>query len=154
MGDGTDVVDQTKTEVDAGKTDTSGTETDTDDASKAAAAAAADTDDSGKDREAATFMQTLLDQYSVESPDQLQSFIADLSEIKDALGDEDLQDLIDNKKLMLQYHARWNAAEEAKKREGETPEDTIKRLENKLSEKDDAAKQDKKREEEKREKRE
>lgn len=149
MGDGTEVVDQTKTDVDAGTTDTPGTETDTDAASQAAAAAG--TDDSGKDREAAEFMRTLLDTYSVESPDQLNEFIADLSEIKDALGDEDLQDLIDNKKLMLQYHASWNAAEEAKKREGETPEETIKRLEKKLTESESAAKQENLRKQEKQE---
>lgn len=142
----TEVIDQTQTDV----TDTSDADkVDTDDAGDKKPST--ETDDSGKNHAAAEYMQTLLDTYNVESPDELSDFIADLSNIKNALGDEDVQDLIDNKKLMLQYHAQWAAAEEEKKRSGETPEETIKRLEKVIKDKDNVVAQEKQREKERKE---
>lgn len=142
-----DVEDQTQVDVtdktaagdtdvdDKVDTDTADTKVEGDDTKPAV-------DDSGKDREAAQFMDSLMSQYSIETPEQLKDFIGEVAGIKDALGDEDIEDLIANKNLMIRYQMQWDAAEEAKKREGETPEETIKRLDTELQKEKDLKKQE------------
>ena len=145
------VEDQTHEDV----TDKGGTPDDQEKPDDAAAEKPADdtppVDDSGKDREVAQFMDNLLAQYSVESPEQLATFIGELASVKDALGDEDIQDLLDNKDLMIRYQAHWAQQEEAAKREKETPEETVNRLDQELKKVKLAREQEKKRQEEKKE---
>jgi len=109
------------------------------------------TDGSGKDRDAAQFMDNLMSQYSIETPEQLAEFIGELAGVKDALGDEDIQDLIDNKKTMIRYQMQWAAEKERKQRESETPEETIKRLDGELQKEKDLQTQARKREEDRKE---
>jgi hypothetical protein len=85
-------------------------------------------------------MQGLMAQYNIESPDQLRDFIGEVAGIKDALGDEDIEELIANKQTMIRWQMQWDAAEEAKKRQDETPEETIKRLDGQLQKERDAKK--------------
>lgn len=108
-------------------------------------------DDSGKDRETAQFMQNLLEQYNVETPEQLNAFIGELAGIKDALGDEDIQDLLDNKDLMIRYQAHWAEQDEKAKRADETPEETVKRLDGELKKVKLAREQEKERQREQKE---
>jgi hypothetical protein len=73
-------------------------------------------------------VQSVLDEYDIDSPEQLGEFLKNLSGLKDQLGDVDLEELKENSALLKKYQKHW-AKEEADKREdGETPEETISRL--------------------------
>lgn len=71
----------------------------------------------------------ILDEYGLDSPDDLKEFVAGLSKMQGKIGENDLDTLIENTKTLQRYQADWKAQEEEKRREGETPEETIKRLE-------------------------
>lgn len=150
-----EVLDQTQTDVTDKDDTTSGADdktVDTDADDKTTETDTADEkDDSGKDRAASDFINKLLDTYNVSTPEELNDFIGELSGVKDALGDEDIEELLENKKLLLQYHAKWAADEETRLRETETPEETIARLEKDLKKEKDATLQERQREKEARE---
>lgn len=74
-------------------------------------------------------VEEILDEYGLESADDLKEFIADLSKMKGKIGENDLDTLIENTKTLKRYQTQWAEQEEAKRREDETPEETIKRLE-------------------------
>lgn len=73
-------------------------------------------------------VQSVLDEYDIDSPEQLSEFLKSLSGLKDQLGDVDLEELQENSALLKKYQRHWAKEEEDKKEDGETPEETIARL--------------------------
>lgn len=73
-------------------------------------------------------VQSVLDEYDIDSPEQLGEFLKNLSGLKDQLGDVDLEELKENSALLKKYQKHWAKEEAAKKEDGETPEETITRL--------------------------
>lgn len=150
-----DVVDTTQQTVDATKdsSDTTTTEGDTENVSGSEQKLDADgkpvidadkTDKVEKTEDGAgkvtnkqeELMQSLLLEYDLETPEQLGEFIKGLNKLKTKVGDADIDDLIDNKALMTKYKRYWAAQEASKKKEGETPEETIIRLEKEAADRD------------------
>lgn len=74
-------------------------------------------------------VEEILDEYGLDSADELKEFIADLSGMKGKIGENDLDTLIENTKTLQRYQAQWAEQEEARKKENESPEETIARLE-------------------------
>lgn len=74
-------------------------------------------------------VEEILDEYGLDSPEELKDFLASLNEMKGKIGDNDLDTLLENTKTLNQYQENWKAREEEKRRENETPEQTIARLE-------------------------
>jgi len=74
-------------------------------------------------------IEELLDEYGLDSPDELKEFVSGLAEMRGKIGDTDLDTLLENTKTLQQYQENWKAQEEEKRRESETPEQTIARLE-------------------------
>lgn len=73
-------------------------------------------------------VQSVLDEYDIDSLEQLTEFLKNLSGLKDRLGKDDLEELKENSVLLKKYQKHWAKEEAAKKEDGETPEETIKRL--------------------------
>lgn len=93
-------------------------------------------------------VQSVLDEYDIDSPEQLGEFLKNLSGLKDQLGRNDLEELKKNSALLKKYQKHWAEEEEAKKEDGETPEETIARKNKQIERMDkemrgDRAKQDK-----------
>ena len=74
-------------------------------------------------------VQEILDEYGLDSPDDLKEFVAKLNEQRGKIGDNDLEVLLENSKTLEKYQAEWQRQDEEKRREKETPEETIARLE-------------------------
>lgn len=74
------------------------------------------------------FIAEVLDEYGLDSPEDLKDFISNLSSLKEELGDYSLEELKENAQLMEKYQKYWAAEESKKKEEDETPEETIARL--------------------------
>jgi len=83
-------------------------------------------------------IQSVLDEYSIDSPEQLGDFLKNLSEIKDQVGDEDLEELKRNSVILKKYQKHWAKKEREKQKEDETPEESIARLEKENEKKDKA----------------
>jgi len=128
----TNVSESEQTKTGDGTATDDGTKTDTEKAEAKAKAEAEVTEKQG------AFMSDLLLEYDLESPEKLGEFIKDLKTLKSKVGEEDIDDLIDNKALMTKYQKHWAAQEANKKKEGETPEETIKRLEGEIEVKNKA----------------
>lgn len=90
-----------------------------------------DADDGGDDKLSSGKLdvEELLDEYGLDSADDLKEFISGLSEMKGKIGDNDLDTLLENTKTLQKYQENWQQQEEEKRRENETPEQTIARLE-------------------------
>jgi len=73
-------------------------------------------------------VQSVLDEYEIDSPEQLNEFLKNLSGLKDQLGNSDLEELKENSDLLKKYQKHWAKEELAKQEDGETPEETIARL--------------------------
>jgi hypothetical protein len=74
-------------------------------------------------------VEEILDEYGLDSADDLKEFIANLSAMQGKIGEHDLDALIENTKTLQKYQANWQQQDEEKRRETETPEQTIARLE-------------------------
>ena len=113
---------------------------------KAKEGALSDVDKKAADKTQA--VQSVLDEYDIDSPEQLGEFLKNLSGLKDQLGKNNLEELKENSALLKKYQKHWAKDEAAKKEDGETPEETIDRLkkDNRRIDKelrDDREKQDK-----------
>lgn len=73
-------------------------------------------------------VQEILDEFGLDSPDDLKGFVGKLSEMRGKIGDNDLDMLLENTKTLNKYQAEWQRQDEEKRREKETPEETIARL--------------------------
>lgn len=82
-----------------------------------------------KGAEAQEFVDDLLDEYGLESPDELKEFMGGLAGLKGKIGDKDLDKILENSETLERYQQHWAKQEREKQKEGETPEETIARLE-------------------------
>jgi hypothetical protein len=121
----TEVIDKTKQDVTTPAASAASGAAPTDAAKPADAKAGDGAGGSGRSQS----VEGILDRFGLESPEELGTFIENLAGLKDKLGDEDVEDLLAVKKQMLSYQAEWAKQEEASRREKETPEETIARLE-------------------------
>lgn len=137
-----DVIDDTEKTVDGASQDNdnseandqttaSGADTDKD----GSATDGQDTDQTGADTKPQgvtekqnQFIESLLVEFDLETPEELLDFVGSLAEINEKLEGEDVDDLLANKDLMLKYQKAWAAQDAAKLEEGETQEETIARL--------------------------
>ena len=71
----------------------------------------------------------ILDEYGLESPEELKAFIGNMTELKGKIGDDDLDELIESRDTLKKYQSEWAKQEREKLKESETPEETIARLE-------------------------
>jgi len=87
-------------------------------------------------------LQQILEANDLSDIDDLVELVNSGKIVKGKLGDLELLDEIIEKALTLEkYEAYWNEQENLKRKQGENPEDTIKRLEQELKEKDRKVKQ-------------
>lgn len=88
-------------------------------------------------RTAAKKLSDLLKANDLEDPDDLVELVQKGKAVKGKLQDlNQLDKLIERDRLLSQYEEYWSVEKEKKRREEETPEDTIARLEGKLKEKE------------------
>jgi len=121
---------------------------------------APDIDKAGKEKEGAlseadqsklSTVQSLLDEHDIGSPEELKTFVANLANLKDKIGDADLEELKANSQLLKRYQKSWQEAESKKLEENETPEETIARLKKEKGEEKEKRKADQQEREEERE---
>jgi len=113
---GTDVVDDDALETDDDATD----DTDiTDD----------DLTDDDKISEAQDRVQDILDKYGYDSIEELEADHDSLKELQDTIGKHDANKLIQDAEYLAKVKEFWAEQDEAKKRDSETPDETIARLE-------------------------
>lgn len=122
------------TKTDAGEGEVTGKSAgDTEDVGKGKPDTTDETGDTGSvkdDQLSSEFdVEEVMDEYGLDSPEDLKQFIADLSDMRGKIGENDLDTLIENTKTLQKYQAQWQEQEEARRREKETPEETIARLE-------------------------
>jgi len=86
--------------------------------------------------------EEILDEFGLDSPEDLKSFIANMKDLKGKIGDQDLDELLENTKTLKTYQEQWAAAEAERLKENETPEQTIARLEREKKEVEKARKKD------------
>ena len=79
--------------------------------------------------------QTILDENDI-TVDQLKDMIGSDKSLKDLLGDRKLEDVLEKAGKLDDYESQWKLDDEAKTRENESPEETIARLDQKISETD------------------
>jgi len=80
------------------------------------------------------FLDDVLEDYGLESPEDLRVFIDNLSQMRGKIADKNLDELIEKSNTLDRYQAYWADQEETKRREEEEPDETIKRLEKQLRE--------------------
>jgi len=110
--------DQTQVDLDDDK---GGDDTDIDDT---------DTDDStGTGSTGTKYVEEILEEFDLDSPEELKTFVKDLAGLKGQIGDRDLAKLVENSETLEKFQAHWAKEEQEKLKESETPEETIERLE-------------------------
>ena len=72
-------------------------------------------------------IQSVLDEYGLDSPEDLKGFLKNLSDLNDKVGDSDIEDLKKKAATLDRYQKHWEKEEERKKEDEETPEETIAR---------------------------
>lgn len=76
--------------------------------------------------------QSILDESGI-SVEQLKELVDSDKSLKDLLGDRKLEDVLEKAGKLEEYESQWKIDDEAKKREDETPEDTIARLDQQIA---------------------
>lgn len=110
----------------------------------AAAAPASDKDgDAGKKQEkgvalppASDTIDELLDKYGLSTKQELDEFLSKSTKVMSRLGDADPDELVRDSETLKKYRKEWAKEERSKAKEGETPEQTIARLEAELDERE------------------
>jgi hypothetical protein len=87
-------------------------------------------------------VESILDEYGLESPDELKDWLNNMQSLKGRIGDADFDEIVDGFETLKSYQAKWAADERAKLKEKETPEETIARLEKENEELHGKRKQD------------
>jgi len=90
------------------------------------------TSDNGEEKKFS--LDDLYHETGIKDPDELKSTLSYLDDIKGKLAGEDLETVLKQAKTLREYEERWAAEDERKKREEQTPEETIEYLEEKLKE--------------------
>ena len=84
-------------------------------------------------REKEKGIDTFMTANNLDSLEDLMTHVTEGRDLKGKLGEKDLKTLLDNNELLESYQEYWAKEEEGKKRQDELPDDTIKRLEDKLA---------------------
>jgi len=71
----------------------------------------------------------LLEKTGIDSLDHLDEFLTSSKEIREKLGDTEVDELLEHSQELQKIHAYWAEVEEKKQRASEEPEETIARLE-------------------------
>ncbi len=87
-------------------------------------------------------IQGVLNDHELDSPEQLKDLLDRVADRDSKLGDNDLEELIENSELLKTYQKQWEKQEERKREDDETPEETISRLKKENKEIAKAAKVD------------
>jgi hypothetical protein len=103
--------------------------------------AGADTKPAGSGKTPAQ-IEGILEKYGLDSADALEDFIGGLTTLKEKIGANDVEELLQNRNELKKIQAEMARAEEAKRRETETPEETIQRLETQLIQQQELRRQD------------
>ena len=112
-----------QTQVDLDDDDKGGDDTDIDNDDN-------DADDSTDTGSTGTeYVEEILEEFDLESPEELKAFVKDLASLKGKIGDNDLDKLIENSETLTKFQDHWAKEEREKLKESETPEQTIERLE-------------------------
>lgn len=88
-------------------------------------------------KDATNELDVFLKTHNFDSLGDLTEALESSAKMRDALQGHDIEDLLQNAGQMKRYEAYWAEQKESQLRESEEPEETIKRLENKLKEKSD-----------------
>lgn len=89
-------------------------------------------------------LEEIFEKFNLTSLEDLVEILNNGTDIQDILGDLDLNTVLNSHKTLEYYNQEWAKRDEAKKKENETPEETIKRLEQEkqqLLDKDNQAKE-------------
>lgn len=103
--------------------------------------AGADTKPAGAGKTPAQ-IEGILEKYGLDSADALEDFIGGLTTLKEKIGANDVEELLQNRNELKKIQTEMARAEEAKRRETETPEETIQRLETQLIQQQELRRQD------------
>ena len=87
-------------------------------------------------------IQNVLNDHDLDSPEQLKDLLERVADRDSKLGDNDLEELIENSELLKTYQKQWEKQEDRKREDDETPEETISRLKKEKKEIAKAAKAD------------
>jgi len=74
-------------------------------------------------------VDSILDEYGLESPEELKEWLANHRELKGRIGDHDFDEIVEGYETLQKYQRDWAKQEYDKLKENETPEETIARLE-------------------------
>lgn len=127
-----DVEDTTQVDVE-NQTDESGSDDDTTDDDTSSDDNKDDDLDTGatklEGKEAQSFIDDVLDDYGLESADELKDWLKNYRDLKGKIGDRDFDEIVKNAETLETYQKHWARQERERQKEGETPEETIARLE-------------------------
>lgn len=73
-------------------------------------------------------LESLLDELDLDSVEDVKKAIRQSRELREAIGDKDVADLLEKASTLEEYQRAWALEEELKKEESETPEETAARL--------------------------
>jgi len=82
---------------------------------------------SDEDKKPDQAIQSVLDEYGLDSPEDLKGFLKNLSDLNNRVGDSDIEELKKKAATLDRYQKQWEKEEERKRQEDETPEETIAR---------------------------
>lgn len=85
--------------------------------------------DTGKPDTGAFDVNEILDEYGLNSADELKEFIGNMKNLEGQIGDNDLEELVENSNTLKKFQREWAKQEREKLKDNETPEETIARLE-------------------------
>jgi hypothetical protein len=88
-----------------------------------------DTGDDDAGSSGKEYVKEILDEFDLDSPEELKDFVKDLASLKGKIGENDLDKLIENSETLEKFQAHWAKEEQTKLKDSETPEQTIERLE-------------------------
>ena len=78
------------------------------------------------------FLKDTLDTYGLDSPEDLESFLENLTSLKGKVADRNLDELIEKAETLEKYQEYWAAQEANKLKDEEDPDETVARLEKEL----------------------
>ena len=104
--------------------------------------ATADAKPAGESGKTPAQIEGILEKYGLDSADALDDFISGMTSLKEKIGANDVEELLQNRNELKKIQTEMARAEEAKRRETETPEETIQRLEGQLAKQQEVRRQE------------
>ena len=88
-----------------------------------------DSTPSGKETDGEINVQDILDEYGLDSPDQLKDWLSNFKDLQGKIGNKDFDEILEGFNTLQTFQAKWAEEEREKLKDKETPEETIARLE-------------------------